>query len=124
MAYIITSKTRARIMQQPKERAKLMTDRRHKTVDKHEVEQVSPINGMSELEIHESMDEEGEGIKESMRMTREVNALKRKAKAKAQDAKRRKLAKERIEKMEKRDEKSGLLKKAERARANRGRKKK
>jgi len=121
--YIKTSKTRARIMSQPKERAKLMIDRRYKTQEKHEVTAVDPINGMTELEIHESMDEEGEGIKESMRMTREVNEMKRKAKAKAQDGQRRKIAKERIEKMEKRDRKSGLLQKAEKTRDKKRRKK-
>ena len=57
MAYIITSKTRARIMSQPKERAKLMTDRRHKSVENHGVHKVNPVNGMSELEVHESMDD-------------------------------------------------------------------
>ena len=44
-------------------------------------------------------------------MTREVNEMKRKAKAKAQDGKRRAVAKERIEKMEARDRKSGVLQK-------------
>lgn len=121
--YIKTSKTRARIMRQPRERAKLMTDRRMKTKEKHEVAEVSPLNGMTELEIHESMDEEGEGVKESMRLTREVNEMKRKAKAKANDGQRRKLAKERIEKMEKRDREKGVLKDAEKFRAKKRRKK-
>jgi len=123
MAYIITSKTRARILSQPKERNKLMVDRRLKTIDKHEVTEVAPLNGLTELEIHESMDDEGEGIKESMRMTREVNEMKRKAKAKAQDGKRRKLAKERIEKMEKRDREKGVLQDAAKVRAKKRRKK-
>jgi len=102
MAYIITSKTRAKIMRQPRERAKLMTDRRFKTEEKHKVTAVNPINGMTELEIHESLDAEGEGIKESMRMTREANEMKRKAKEKAQADPKRKTIKERTEKLKKR----------------------
>ena len=108
MVYIITSKTRSKILRQPKERAKLMADRRHKTAEKHGVESVEPINGMSELEVHESMDEEGSGIKESMEMTREVNEQKRKAKRKAEESKRKQIIKERVEKFEKRDRDRGI----------------
>jgi len=121
--YIITSKTRARILSQPKERAKLMTDRRRKSEEKHGVTAVEPINGMTELDIHESMDDEGSGIKESMEATREINEAKRKLKEKAQEPQKKKIIKERVEKMEKRDRKKGVLQKAERARAAKRRKK-
>jgi len=123
MAYIRTSKTREKIMRQPRERAKLMTDRRFKTEEKHEVTAVNPINGMSELEIHESMDEQGDGVKESMRMTREVNEMKRKAKEKVQEDQKRKIIKERTAKMMKRDMESGLFQKARAAVAKKRRKK-
>ena len=123
MAYIRTSKTRAKIMRQPRERAKLMTDRRFKTEEKHEVTAVNPINGMSELEIHESMDAQGDGVKESMRMTREVNAMKRKAKEKALADQKRKTIKERTDKMKKRDLENGTLQKAQKALAKKRRKK-
>ena len=123
MAYIITSKTRSKIMSQPKERAKLMTDRRYKTRDKHEVSSVSPLNGMTELEIHESMDEQGEGIKESMRMTQQANEVKRKEKEKANESQKKRTIKERVKKLKDRDEKSGLLKKAAKIRDKNRRKK-
>jgi len=110
-------------MRQPRERAKLMTDRRFKTEEKHEVTAVNPINGMSELEIHESMDEQGDGVKESMRMTREVNEMKRKAKEKVQEDQKRKIIKERTAKMMKRDMESGLFQKARAAVAKKRRKK-
>jgi len=110
-------------MRQPRERAKLMTDRRFKTEEKHEVTAVNPINGMSELEIHESMDEQGDGVKESMRMTREVNEMKRKAKKKAEADQKRKIIKERTAKMKKRDMENGSFQKARAAVAKKRRKK-
>lgn len=115
MAYIITSKTRARIMSQPKERQKLMTDRRLQTKEKHKVETVSPIAEMSELEVHEDMDKNGTEVRDVMEATAAINEQKTKAKRKAiQESKqRRQVVKDRIEKLEARDKKSGLLQKAQ-----------
>ena len=123
MVYIITSKTRSRIMRQPKERAKLMSDRRNKSIDKHGVHQVNSISELTELEIHESMDQQGSGIKESMEATRESNAEKTKKKNKAEESKRKKIIKERVENYEERDRKKGLLQKAEKTRAKNRRRK-
>ena len=118
MAYIITSKTRARIMRQPKERQKLMHDRRLKSAEKHKVETVTPIADKTELEVHEDMDKNGSEVKDIMEATKAINEQKTKAKRKAvQESKQRKqVVKERVEKLEARDRKSGLLQKAEKTR--------
>lgn len=118
MAYIITSKTRAKIMRQPKERAKLMSDRRMKSHEKHAVETVTPVNSMSELEIHEDMDKQGSGVKEAMEATREANEQKRKMKEEAMRPQKQKIIRERVEKLKERDRKNGVLQKAERKRRN------
>ena len=110
-------------MRQPKERAKLMSDRRNKSIDKHGVHQVNSISELTELEIHESMDQQGSGIKESMEATRESNAEKTKKKNKAEESKRKKIIKERVENYEERDRKKGLLQKAEKTRAKNRRRK-
>jgi FKBP-type peptidyl-prolyl cis-trans isomerase len=124
MAYIITSKTRARIMSQPKERNKLMTDRRMKSQEKHLVQGVNPIAELSELEIHEDMDKNGSEVRDVMQATEEINAekTKKKQKARMDSSSRKKNVKERVEKLEARDRKSGLLDKAEKTR-KRGKKK-
>lgn len=118
MTYIITSKTRSRIMSQPKERAKLMQDRRMKTKEKHGVETVTPINKMSELEVHEDMDKNGTEVKDVMQATEAINEQKTKAKQKArlESSSRQNVVKDRIKKLEKRDRRSGLLYKAEKTR--------
>ena len=118
MAYIITSKTRARIMSQPKERMKMMEDRRLKTKDKHGVETVNPIAEMSEYEVHEDMDKNGTEVKDVMQATEAVNALNKAAKQKArlESSMRKNIVRGRVERLEKRDRKKGLLDKAEKTR--------
>ena len=123
MAYIITSKTRSRIMSQPKERAKLMSDRRQTTIERHGVHNVTPVNGMDELDVHKNLDEQGEGIKESMEATSEFNAQKRKAKEKAQAGLKQKVIQERVKKLEKRDRDNGTATKAAKYREAKRRKK-
>ena len=105
-------------MSQPKERQKMMSDRRLKTQDKHKVEAVNPIAEMSEYEVHEDMDKNGSEVKDVMQATEEINAAKTKAKEKArlESSKRRETVKKRVEKMEARDKKSGLLDKAQKNR--------
>jgi len=105
-------------MSQPKERQKLMCDRRLKTQDKHLVEAVSPISSMSELEVHEDMDKNGSEVKDVMEATEAINAAKAKAKQKKrlESQQRKEIVKKRVERMEARDEKSGLLDKAQKNR--------
>lgn len=118
MANIITSKTRSRIMSQPKERKKLMNDRRMKSKEKHKVETVTPISGMSELEVHEDMDKKGNEVKDTMEATKIMNEqkTKNKQKSRTQSKQRQQIVKERVEKLKERDRKSGLLDKAEKFR--------
>ena len=100
-----------------------MSDRRRTTVERHSVHNITPINGMDELEVHKSLDDQGEGIKESMEMTSEHNAKKRKAKERAQAGLKEKVVKERIEKLKKRDRDNGTAAKAARYREANRRKK-
>ena len=109
MAFIITSKTRSRIMSQPREAQKFMADRRAVSREKHGVEKVNPLKNFTELEIHEELDNQGSGIKESMLANQEVENANLKLKKAAQKPHREKVIKERIEKLEARDKKSGKL---------------
>lgn len=118
MTYIITSKTRARIMSQPKERRKMMHDRRLETRDRHKVETVTPIAEKTELEVHEDMDKNGSEVKDVMEATKAINEQKTKAKQKArlESSQRKQVVKQRVERLEARDRNSGLLNKAEESR--------
>jgi hypothetical protein len=105
-------------MRQPKERNKLMNERRMKTREKHLVETVTPVNKMSELEVHEDMDKNGSEVKDVMQATREINSYnaEQKRKKREESKLRKQVVKERVEKLEARDRKSGLLDKAEKER--------
>ena len=86
--------------------------------EKHNVETVTPVNEKSELEVHEDMDRQGGQVKEIMQATREHNEKKKKEKEKQrlESSLRKKIVKERVEKLKARDKKSGLLDVAEKTR--------
>jgi hypothetical protein len=109
MANIITSKTRGKMMRNPSDRAKVLMERRAISLEKHGVEKVSPMSGFSEIEIHEELDRQGGGIKESMEANQEREQNKAKLKKAAEAPHREKVIKERIKKLEKRDEKNGKM---------------
>jgi len=110
MVFIRTSKTRDQMMRQPQERAKYMTERRQKTVEKHSVYSVKPVNGMSEEEVHEALDDQGSGIAEAMAANVEENERKAKEKQRLQKEKLSKSAQGEVAKRKERDRQKGLLK--------------
>ena len=107
MANIITSKTRGRMMRQPQERAKVLMERRHITAEKHAVEKINALGGFSEIEIHEELDRQGSGVKESMLANQEREEINAKIKRAAEAPHRERVIKERIKKLEDRDAKNG-----------------
>ena len=109
MAYIITSKTRSRMMRQPQERAKVLNERRSVTFEKHAVKKVNSLGRFSEMEIHEELDNQGSGIKESMLANQEREEINAKLKRAAEAPVRERIIKERIKKLEARDEKNGKM---------------
>jgi len=109
MANIITSKTRNKMMRNPRDRARVLMDRRAETIEKHGVEKVSPMSGFTEIEIHEELDRQGSAIKESMEANQEREVKKAELKKAAEAPQREKIIKERIKKLEARDEKNGKL---------------
>lgn len=113
MAFIRTSKTRSKMMRNPQERSKMMTERRMITFEKHGVQKVQPLNNLSEMDIHEELDKSGSGVKESMEANRELEEANKKIKKAAEKPYKDKIIKERIEKLEERDRKKGILKNAQ-----------
>ena len=111
MAYIITSKTRARISRQPTERAKMLSDLREKSKEKHGVYTVTPTGESSEEEIHQEFDKEGHKIQEVMDANREHQKEETKKKQKERKEKAEKVIKERLNIVEERDRRSGLMEK-------------
>ena len=107
MANIITSKTRGRMMRQPQERAKVLMERRYITAEKHAVEKINALGGFSEIEIHEELDRQGSGVKESMLANQEREEINAKLKRAAEAPHRERVIKERIKKLEARDAKNG-----------------
>lgn len=109
MTYIRTSKTRANIMRQPRERAKMLKDRRAKTAEKHRVYTVRPTIPVPEEDIHEEMDRQGSGIAEAMEaqeeMTKERNKIKRQLR---EEQGADNIRKDRLKALEERDRKSGV----------------
>jgi len=97
------------MMRQPQERAKILNERRAITFEKHAVEKINPINGFTEIEIHQELDRQGQGVKESMLANQEREAINTKLKRAAQAPQREKVLKERIKKLEERDKKNGKL---------------
>ena len=78
MANIITSKTRSRMLSNPKDRAMFFAERRHKTAEKHEVFSVTPVGPEGELDIHQNLDKQGSGVKEAMQANKERSIEERK----------------------------------------------
>ncbi len=109
MAYIITSKTRSKMMRQPQERMKVLNERRAITFEKHAVEKINTLSGFSEMDIHKELDNQGSGIKESMLANQEREEISAKLKKAAEKPARDKVRKERIKKLEARDEKNGKM---------------
>lgn len=108
MVYIITSKTRRRIMSQPSEATKMINERRMVTFAKHGVEKITPINGMNELEVHKELDQQGNGIKEAMLANQERQRDATKIKQKKLNEQKAKTIAESIKKREQRDRSKGI----------------
>lgn len=106
---IITSKTRKRIMAQPAERMKSLSDRRQKTAEKHHVFSVSPTISAPEEDIHAELDKQGAGIAEAMEANQELNRQKTKRKQQLREEKRSEVVKHRLNLLKKRDEDSGTM---------------
>lgn len=103
MAYIITSKTRSKIMSQPKERAKMMGEIRAKSIDKHNVYSATPTDGRKEEDVHKEMDDNGSMVNEMMHARQEKTQEDFKKKEEKRKETRGKLVKEREDKLKKRD---------------------
>jgi len=96
-------------MRQPSERQKMLNERRAKTFEKHAVRSVAPLKNFSEMDIHEELDKQGSGVKESMIANEELQRANKKIKDAKQKPIKDKIIKERIEKLEERDKKNGRL---------------
>lgn len=117
MANIITSKTRSKIMRQPHERAKALTDRRAQTFDRHSVQSVTPTVSLPEEAIHEELDRQGSGVAEAMEANQEREQERIKKKQMLREEKRQAVSKKRLELLKERDRVSGVEQRARKFRA-------
>ena len=99
------------MMRSPVDMKKVIDERRAITREKHGVEKVNPLANFTEMDIHKELDNQGGGIKESMLANQEVQEASAKIKRAAEAPQRKKVIKERIEKLEERDRKNGRLEK-------------